>query len=550
MYSLQKGIGDSKNQAKMMKVMQANLNRSKTAQDLMAQLTFEKMVDVWILSEQYKCDTGPGWYSDRLGTAAIWIPDGRKVHVERHGRAEGFVWIGTGEVTYVSIYLTPNETKRAFLRKMDALEDKLRDMDGRIITAGDFNAKAVEWGMSQTDMRGRRVLEMAARLDLTILNTGNEHTFIRQGCRGTTPDITLATGSLVRNIAGWRVFEGFTGSDHQYISFSVERVLPNRQKSDRLMTSRPRWSVRKIDNNKLTDTIQEGATHIINKSYEGKAEYLVADAMKLLHQACDVAMPRITWRSNRRAVYWWTDEIASLRKECLRLRRRAQRVRRRNDPCQEQALYKAAKKRLSEAIRSSKARKWNEIIEEVDRDPWGRGYKIVKRGLGGLTPTGPMEPEKMKEIVDTLFPTHPIEDDASQVNLDYEIPLFTEGELKAAVNSMKNGKAPGMDGIPSEVLKISIQSNPGLFLKMYNKCLKQGIFPKIWKRQRLALISKGKGDPLLASSYRPLCMLDTAGKVMEKLLKPRLHEAINKVGGLSKNQHGFRQAHPCISAVR
>lgn len=56
------------------------------------------------------------------------------------------------------------------------------------------------------------------------------------------------------------------------------------------------------------------------------------------------------------------------------------------------------------------------------------------------------------------------------------------------------------------------------------------------------LISKGKGDPV----YRPLCMLDTAGKLLEQLLKPRLNKAIYAMGELSQRQHGFR---PCMSTV-
>lgn len=92
----------------------------------------------------------------------------------------------------------------------------------------------------------------------------------------------------------------------------------------------------------------------------------------------------------------------------------------------------------------------------------------------------------------------------------------------------------------AEVLKIALQSNPDLLLTTYNACLLTGVFSKRWKVARLVLISKGKGDPTEPSSYRPLCMLDAAGKVLEKLLKPRLLSAIEDAGGLSPKQYGFR----------
>ena len=41
-------------------------------------------------------------------------------------------------------------------------------------------------------------------------------------------------------------------------------------------------------------------------------------------------------------------------------------------------------------------------------------------------------------------------------------------------------------------------------------------------------------------------MLDTAGKLLQYLLKPRIQKSVEKVGGLSNKQHGFR---PKISAL-
>ena len=100
----------------------------------------------------------------------------------------------------------------------------------------------------------------------------------------------------------------------------------------------------------------------------------------------------------------------------------------------------------------------------------------------------------MEGIVAALFPEHE-ERPIRQINVHAdEIPLFTEKELVTAVRSMKNQKAPGQDGIPSEILKLVVQAAPSVLLRMYNTCLKTGIFPKRWKRQKLVLIDKGKGE--------------------------------------------------------
>ena len=109
------------------------------------------------------------------------------------------------------------------------------------------------------------------------------------------------------------------------------------------------------------------------------------------------------------------------------------------------------------------------------------------RKLGALAPNTGHDPQKMANIVNTLFPTHqlrePIEDDAKAE----EIPPFRENELQQAVRTLKNKKAPGPDGIPAEVPKVTVRTNQDMLLHMYKSCFMEGIFPKRWKKQRLIL---------------------------------------------------------------
>ena len=103
----------------------------------------------------------------------------------------------------------------------------------------------------------------------------------------------------------------------------------------------------------------------------------------------------------------------------------------------------------------------------------------------------------MENIVKKLFSTHPLHQDDNAAYIDGEIPLFTEEELLTAVKNPQN-----------------------------------------WMTQRLVLISKSKGDQKFPGAYRPLCMLNTAGKLLEKLLKPRLAAAVQKAVDLITRQYG------------
>ena len=131
-----------------------------------------------------------------------------------------------------------------------------------------------------------------------------------------------------------------------------------------------------------------------------------------------------------------------------------------------------------------------------------------------------------------------------------EVPEFGVEELVSAVSRLACGKAPGPDGIPTEVLRLVAVLRPWILLDLYNACLKEGVFSKDWKTARLVLIDKGKGgDPAAPSSYRPLSLLNTLGKLFEMLLKPRIQAAVREAGDLSDRQHGFRQGRSTVGAI-
>jgi len=74
-------------------------------------------------------------------------------------------------LTLVSCYLTPSDNVVSFQAKLDAIEDCALKLGGNVIIAGDFNSQVIEWGMPARNPRGRRALDIAARLSLVIANS-------------------------------------------------------------------------------------------------------------------------------------------------------------------------------------------------------------------------------------------------------------------------------------------------------------------------------------------------------------------------------------------
>lgn len=147
----------------------------------------------------------------------------------------------------------------------------------------------------------------------------------------------------------------------------------------------------------------------------------------------------------------------------------------------------------------------------------------------------------MSKIVTTLFPRQWENSHRVGESIEEEIisPITLE-ELMKACSGIGDSKAPGPDGIPNIALKTAVQARLDMFLDVYGSCLREGIFPENWKRQRLVLLPKGKKPPDDPSSYRPICMLDTAGKILERLIYNRLESAVERAE--AEHQYGFRKA--------
>lgn len=162
-------------------------------------------------------------------------------------------------------------------------------------------------------------------------------------------------------------------------------------------------------------------------------------------------------------------------------------------------------------------------------------------------------PEMLQKIVKALFPQHlpkpgNREDDHTKEHME-KIPEVTVEETLDACNKVGVNKAPGPDLVPNKAFKAAIRSNPNLFVNIAQSCLEEGVFPRVWKRQRLVLLPKAGKPPGEPSSYRPICLLDTGGKLLERIIQNRLLPITEGDGGLSSQQFGFRKARSTLDAV-
>ncbi|KAI5748892.1 hypothetical protein M8J76_002949 [Diaphorina citri] len=127
--------------------------------------------------------------------------------------------------------------------------------------------------------------------------------------------------------------------------------------------------------------------------------------------------------------------------------------------------------------------------------------------------------------------------------------LFSLTELGEVISHMKLKKAPGPDSIPAEIVKEIYLEFPQMVLKVMNRCLRHGEFPAEWKSTKLVLIPKPGASPDGSVKYRPICLLDCFGKVLEGLIAQRLNDSLDTNNGISEYQFGFRRQCSTVEAI-
>ncbi|CAI6376425.1 unnamed protein product [Macrosiphum euphorbiae] len=113
-----------------------------------------------------------------------------------------------------------------------------------------------------------------------------------------------------------------------------------------------------------------------------------------LTDACNRCMPKASYEWGKKPCYWWTQTIAKLRKECMRLRRKLRRFRARHEDCATSVEeFRLLKRNLKTEIKKSKDNSWRELCNQVETDPWGTPYKLATNKLVGRRPiTGITKP--------------------------------------------------------------------------------------------------------------------------------------------------------------
>ena len=337
--------------------------------------------------------------------------------------------------------------------------------------------------------------------------------------------------------------------DHTQTSRVILDPFPHSQHRPSLITTNlflpcssslplPRWNFRKVNWEKFTDlaeTLVEGLTYAaeydVNSIYKSFCHAIISAAKKSIPRGCrDQYIP--CWSAETTAAY---ENYKSA-------------------PTAEEAQILGDL--LINMLDIQRQARWIETVENLDFTHSSRKAWSTLKRLNGETSSPknnfPVSANSVASVLmqnsrskchDKEFSREVKTEVCSRLNapsVDSNLcTLFTIEELGAAITQLENHKAPGLDSIHNEFLTHMGPKATSWILAFMNRCFADCRLPSIWRRAKIvAVLKPGKpaDDP---KSYRPISLLCSPFKIIERLVLGRINDTIE--AQLPTEQAGFRK---------
>lgn len=434
----------------------------------------------------------------------------------------------TGEqITIRGIYI-PHVNYKAIQRELQHLLE-----DGDCINIGDLNLKMTTLRHPRTVGAGRAVQKSIDDGECKLIHTnkpsrpssGNDHIL----------DVALVTGSLQFETGDNCRQVDSIASDHMPWIFTLkinsELEIQLTRDMKKLLTEEPTRQLYKILIEERLDPTEIIRTNEELDNYIEKLEQIVTYAL-------DITAPKRVIDPKETLPKEIQDQI--IVRNQLKLN-----VKRAQGHQTPKKLYNEAKQQVQTLLRDYKEQTWIKIIENTT-DSRTKMWKI-QRSLKKEVQKLPLLPgcTTEKETIDTLVETAIVKD-ASISQSDEETETTTPfqpleeasfEEVKKAIYSFKNKKAPGPDQIKADTIKLAGPALWNALRKAINYVLLTGYYSERWKLGDCIFLHKSGKNYKNPKSYRPITLLNIMGKICERIMHRRIMTSCKRL--IPEFQHGF-----------
>jgi Reverse transcriptase (RNA-dependent DNA polymerase)/Endonuclease-reverse transcriptase len=438
---------------------------------------------------------------------------------------------------------------------------------GRHVLTGDFNMHHPLWDKAgRCSTKANILLELAQRWDLELATPWGLTTRFGPDQLDSTIDHVWATDSLAVDYYG---DAGLAGSDHLAQAFSITDDTPQPRRAET-----PRgWNWALLD----FDATKAAAANLLpppNMTSTQDIDNALTKLIKQLQDIADLAAPRRKGGSYK-AARWWNKDVQDATKEV----RDAQRAYRLFSTEHTWRVLQQAKSKQKHTAQAAKTKRWRRDIANATSEPkrlwkickWARQHSHIKPASAAIPPLTRSEDEaisaynhadKAKLLAERFFPAPPADlsdiqdrtfsDETGQQKFEIERTVCTE-DVQEILRGISAWKAPGLDDLPTGFLRACGKPLAEIIATTANACLKLEYFPERFRCAEVVVLAKpGKTGKIVHTpgAYRPIALLSTIGKVIEKIMGDRIAAAAEKHNLLPQGQMGNRPGRSTELAIR
>ena len=327
----------------------------------------------------------------------------------------------------------------------------------------------------------------------------------------------------------------------------------------------------------ITKIVRDEYTQgLMDEMYVMFCEELKSEMNEKLEKRIIVLDSSVSQKRRRTGKPWWNDHLSELWNKLTVAERRWSRAygqikaRLKADKC-------AAQRQFDKCVQSTKRTWWRqqqELLLAMQTDQPGEFWKRIgelgvaqnrKKNIPWevVLEDGTIVTDKQKVLSywESKFKDlyNPESGVGSNDNVNQDIPqrdvvdnrmndIITWQEILYALLKAKDGKSPGFDEIPTEVLRNETAKR--YLLVLFNKCFESGIVPSAWAYGIVNPIPKNStSDPRSPMNYRGIVLASSMYKLYCGVLNVRLQKWAEENGVIADEQNGFRQKRSCIDQL-
>lgn len=230
------------------------------------------------------------------------------------------------------------------------------------------------------------------------------------------------------------------------------------------------------------------------------------------------------------------------------------------------SLFNKQSALVKDLLLSHKDDQWTNFLSSIDNSSlgWSKLFKLNRRLLRKNPPDHPLQDSQGNLQYDSstkanIFascmedqfkspPTRSWVDDVVRESIEqhddfkYQKSIFfTPGEIWNELRRLPNNSAPGLDQVSNRALKHSGKKVVTYLCEIFNACARMEYFPRPWKHALIVMLPKPGKNPTIPNNHRPISLLNSMGKILEKLILNRLK--IHIMPKIRPEQFGFRPQH-------